>query len=293
LTDSTPDNPTSKSSKPNSGKKKVKQTIAPTNAATLEKFHDQLNALSSSLDDEQQDFVNLIEQHYSLHKKFPSKRDVQAYYSMPASMYDEFLESEAVIQALVERKLMKRPENVGNTFDPALSWRHRALKPEQLIAVNTLLDLVDTRSQKKKLQDLGISTREYNRWLQDPEFLNYLHERAEGLIKDGQHEAHMALMDKVRAGDMKAISYYNELTGRHIQAANKQNAQDSINFRQVLVSILEIINDEVDDPQVAMRISERLQSVASSNKLAGELTNSSKPQVPQVSQVKPLGEYYD
>lgn len=187
-----------------------------------------------------------------------------------------------------------RSSSNGNPSDGpnnhAGEWREKALTPLQLIAVNMMLDLIDQRSEKKKLQDIGVSTAQWQMWLKDPTFAKYLHQRAEAMLGDHQHEAQLALLDKIRMGDINAIKYYNEMTGKYKpETASSPSTNMVTDFKQLLIRILEVINDEVNDPTVAFKIAERFKSLISMQFMANQLTDQAivQPEVAPARELSP------
>jgi hypothetical protein len=132
-----------------------------------------------------------------------------------------------------------------------------ALTERQLICANTMLDLRDNRSQKKKLTELGIPTQTYEAWLRDPAYQSYIRTRSELMLPDNQHESHLALLDRVRSGDVNAIKYFNEITGRFTPAS----AQPQINVGEMLMSVLEILQRHIKDPEVLSGVGEDLMAL--------------------------------
>jgi len=254
-------------------------TEAPTSQATVEAQ----KAKNANLNEEQLDFVTFICQYHGMYGKLIPVEEAVKTFGFESDEFNELLGNTSVLSALVERGVIKRvasletvstksTEPVGEVKEEP-KWLAGTLTPVQLIVANTLLDLVDTRSHKKKLQDLGTSTTQYAAWLKDPVFSQYLRERAEGMLGENQHEAHLALLDKVRMGDMKAIAYYNELVGRYIsQPTASQNGNGQpVDFKNLLVKILEIIQDEVNDPDASLRISERFKAMINAQSMAGQM----------------------
>lgn len=223
-----------------------------------------------------------MHQNYSLNGSILSMAAAEDLLGMTESEYTELMNDTRILAALDERGVtLKSP--VGKPNDPngnvvsISKWQEqvslKSLTPIQLIVANTMLDLIDTRSQKKKLQDLNVSTTTYNTWLKDPTFQGYLKERAEGMLGENQHEAHLALLDKVRMGDLKAIELYYEYQGIYTRASASQvNAnQVAVDVQNLLVRIIEIINDEVDDPNTAARIADKFKGLMQARTIAGEL----------------------
>lgn len=143
--------------------------------------------------------------------------------------------------------------------DSATPWRKWVLTEEQLACANVLLDFADTRSRAKKLSELGISTGKYQSWLKDPAFQGYLRDRSEGALQDNQHEAHLALIDRVSTGDINAIKYYNELSGRYVPSRSS-----NIDINTVLLRVIEVIQRHVQDPVALSSIGTELMSLSDS-----------------------------
>ncbi len=144
-------------------------------------------------------------------------------------------------------------------LDSVSGMLSKGLTEQQLVCANIMLDLLDNRSQRKKLQELSIPTQTYQSWLRDPAYQEYIRARSENLLGDNQHEAHLALLDRVTSGDMVAIKYYNEITGRF----TPQQANGGANVREVLQAVITIIQRHVIDPNTLTRIAEDLLALSS------------------------------
>jgi hypothetical protein len=232
-----------------------------------------------ALTEDELQFVTFMHQNYSLTGQVLSQASAEDLLGMTADEYADLMSDARVLAALDERGVtLKVISPVGDSEEVGISnWvvqaQLKSLTPAQLVIANTMLDLIDTRSQKKKLQDNGVSTATYNTWLKDPVFQSYLKERAEGMLGENQHEAHLALLDKVRMGDLKAIELYYEYQGIYTRASATQvNAnQVAVDVQNLLVRIIEIINDEVDDPNTAARIADKFKGLMQARTIAGEL----------------------
>jgi hypothetical protein len=193
--------------------------------------------------------VDFLEQEYRLSGRFLSAEKCHADYGIPVRDYERALNNTEVKEALTERGIVF--ERFNDDFTAA------TLTTEQLFAANSILDLTDTRTAKKKLQDLGVSTLKYDAWLKDPVFKSYLQTRAENMLGDAKHEAAMALMDKVRAGDTKAIEFYYEFTGTF----TRQKSGSNVDVYALITQLLEVIDEEVDDPETLRRLSIRIKGL--------------------------------
>lgn len=290
--------------------KSANATEAPTSGATAENLEKRLT--NATLTAEEMDFVQLVDQVYSIEGRVLTIEDAINLYQFDHNEYVKLIRSDLVRAALDERGITVRasvyanlelvdepdtvviPEAVGAdaTNHETLNqpeWREKALSPLQLIAVNTMLDLIDQRSEKKKLQDLGVSTSQWQRWLKDTTFNSYLRERAEAMLGDHRHDANLALLDKIRMGDLKAIEYYNEMMGIYVRQTQSNTGSTSLtDFKQMLIRIMEIITDEVHDPQVAEAISERLRALITMNGIANQLVEPEVIVQPQIAKAREL-----
>lgn len=252
-----------------------KATVAPTNQATLDAVN------SSKASEVELDFVTYVHQQWLLTGEVPPK---------PDGLPDEVYKSDWVANALQERGITWPP--VGTDSDPTLEWKHTGLGPVQLLVANALLDVADTRSIKKKLQDNGVSLAKYQSWLRDEKFNSYLKTRAEQLLGSHQHEARLALMDRVSRGDVKAIQFYLELTGEYVPDRGNNSAAQFADIQGLLVKVVEIISDEVDDPAIAARIADRFKTIMTARNIvggliAGEAEGITQPEIAAPRQMTP------
>lgn len=260
-------------------------TIAPTNAATLANATKQ-----GSLTADQLDFVTIVHYEFGLLGELPSVDYLKQNYGYKAEEVADNYKNELIKAALVERGLNVSDNKLGPVGITSAKKPKPTpkLSPLQLIVANTLLDLTNTKSERKKLQDLGVTTMTYQSWLRDPDFSGYLRDRTEAMIGDVQHEAMLALMDRVRAGDMKAIAYYHELTGRF--TPQSASGAPNVDLQTILIRLIEIITEEVHDPLVASRIAERIKGLVAGGQIAGALTGGipfGQPEVRQPEIAKP------
>lgn len=191
------------------------------------------------------DIINFIEQEWLAKGGIPSGERAEELGLCKASWFKSFLDKPEVRKNLLAR---------GINF----AERKGLLTEQQLTAANVMLDLTDNRSRKKKLADLKIPTQLWESWLSDPAFNSYLRERSERILGTNQHEAHLALIDRVKSGDISAVKYYNEITGRYVP-----NRGDSVDIPALLMRVLEIIQKHVTDNVAAAAIAEDLLTLAS------------------------------
>lgn len=249
------------------------KTTAPTNEATLAN----LNKDAAQFTELELDFVTFVSEYYGRTGKIIDKETAEKDFGLDPNDFTRCITNPLVQQAFTDRGIELRrfvfPEGGDDSTN---GWRTKGLTVQQLNAANFMLDLSDTRSDRKKLQDLGISNKIWQGWLSDPVFTGYLRDRAERMIGTSQHEAHLALLDRVRSGDVSAIKYYNELNGRFTSKADGPVGSANLSgfeFQQVIGDIIEIIVDEVDDPIVGARIADRLKLLGARRQLTNDVVN--------------------
>jgi hypothetical protein len=226
------------------------------------------------INDFEANLVTFLDQQYALTGTILSAEKAFKEYGIPVPKYKSAMENPDVRRALSERGIIFERFDVDD-------WTSKSLTPIQLLVANSLLDLTDTRTNKKKLQDLEVSTQTYNAWLKDPVFKDYIHKRASQMIGENEHEVDLALLDRIRSGDLKAIAYYNEMTGRFVPQRASSMQVDPVNL---VTKILEIITEEVSDPKELMNISNRLKSMIAARTVAGALVGEEEPiMVPEIA----------
>ena len=236
-------------------------TTAPTNEATTENA-----AKTKGLTPEEAEFITIIDYEWHLKGNLDAG-SLKEEYGYTDDEWDSLSNNQSVLVALQERGITAKA--VAPDSELAKASGRSKLTPIQLIVANSMLDLVDTRPPKKKLADAGVTPYQYQSWMKDPEFSNYMQERSEGLLSDVSHEVMLALIDKAMTGDMKAVAYYHELTGRFIQStSNNSGGGSQHDLQQMIVRIIEIIVDEVNDLETATRITERLKGLVMGHQIA-------------------------
>jgi hypothetical protein len=227
-----------------------------------------------ALSDQQEEFLNFLEQYWFEYGLIPTA-DRAVELGIPTDLYTESFKSAEFRKDCLDRGISLRGLPVVGQGTKA-EWQNYMLTEEQLTIANVLMDITDSRSAKKKLQDMGISTAKYQAHLKDPGFQNYIRARSENALGDNQHEAHLALIDRVRSGDIGAIKYFNELTGRYVQARDSANGLD---VTMILIRTLEIIQRFVTDAAVQEAIAQEFLKLSEPGALAPIGLTTTKPKV--------------
>jgi hypothetical protein len=222
--------------------------------------------------------LDYLEQHYYMHGSLPSFEQCQTI-GLKLDLYKKWITSRKFRQKLADRGVPVPGVN-NNVAMGALTEQQKAI-------ADIMTDLMDTRSQKKKLEQNGITTQTYQSWLHDPAFVAYLHAKTEREFLANQHEAHLALIDAVKSGDLNAIKYYNEMTGRFTSAKDRAN---TISIGSVIQQVIEVLQEETRDPELLQRVGVRLSGLIAD---ATAQENFNKPAASGVTApVNSGGEFY-
>lgn len=148
-------------------------------------------------------------------------------------------------EALVKRGVDLSPETSSEV-----------LTPEQLQLANILLNIHDTRSEREKLNEIGISSQKFNTWLRQPAFQSYLRKRAEAMFSAADYKAFQALGAEAAGGDVSALKLFFEMRGIY-----NPRVQVDVNIEVVLTSVVEIIAKHVKDPATLEAIATELDAL--------------------------------
>ena len=218
----------------------------------------------AALTEVQRKLLSYCEQQWYLHGKLPTPKVLCEKYKIKPSTLNEWLSSEIFQQNFEARGIPTIHAN--------------ELSSEQVTAINLIMNLSDTRSERKKLSDLGISARTWEGWKRDPVVMEYMRERSEQILGAAIPEAHLALVDKVRAGDMSALKFYYEMTGRY---TGQNNGLDP---KVLLSKVFDIIAKHVTEPQILQAIASDFQLLAGVDQV-GTVSSTQPPVAGEVLEV--------
>jgi hypothetical protein len=186
--------------------------------------------------------IGFCESEWFLKGSKPTPETLCSKFGMTPKAINTFLERPEVRQSFNSRGI---PHIEG-----------RDLTAEQITVINLILNLHDARSEKKKLADSGVSARTWEGWKRDPKVREYMRSRSEDILNGAIPDAHLALVDRVRAGDMGALKFYYEMTGRY----TGQNAQ--LDPRILLTKVFDIIAKHIQNPIILQAIATDFQLLA-------------------------------
>lgn len=198
--------------------------------------------------------IDFIEAYHTKRGNFPRRSEIVGAAAIAATdkispeELDGFFESEETLKSLDER---------GINPPWILDKNPVGLTKEQLAVAAALNNIADTRSDAKKLRDLGISNRKYAGWKHNNVFAQYLTESANNLALHAEHEAHASLIRSMRNGNVAAAKLYFEMTGRWNPAH-----ENTINTQELMQRVIEAIQRHVTDTDTLLKLGAEFQMIA-------------------------------
>lgn len=212
--------------------------------------------MTDTLTDVELDLIFYVERFHARNGQAPTDAQLnQRYNGLTPELLDGFKTNPLVQKSFAARGIM---------YPPAVD----RFTPDQMHAAAAMLDLVDRRSDEKKLRDLGVTTRQWAQWQLDDDFAAYLRERSEKLLENSTHEAHKGLLKGVRQGNLASVKQWYEITGRY-----RPNETEQIDVRRVLQAFIEVIQKYVKDPIILNGIAMELSQIASTESYSNGLAN--------------------
>lgn len=208
-----------------------------------------------TLSDVDFELIQFVERFHATTGSAPTDAQINQRYQLTSDVLEDFKRNPLVIKSFKVRGIIY----------PAAE---DSFTPEQMHAAAVMTDLVDRRSDEKKLRDLGITTRQWTTWVQDDNFAAYLRDRSERLVENSMFEVHKGMMKGVRSGNISAVKLAYEVTGRY-----RPNEEAQVDVRRVLHTFIEVIQRYVKDPLTMHRIAVDLSNVASAETYSTGLTN--------------------
>jgi hypothetical protein len=141
---------------------------------------------------------------------------------------------------------------IKTTKNPSLTLRQESFLQAYLNPLNLLTPQVLAKRMK-------ISSTELDGWMRQKEFAGAFSAKAEDNLRKYIPIADQALGQLVQSGDMKAITFLNQLTGRFDPNARSGN----IDIPAMLMQVQDIIMRHVLDPAVKRNIARELIALAS------------------------------
>ncbi len=165
---------------------------------------------------------------------------------------DASLTKEQVELIWPSSKFQKSLESRGiaTTKNPNLTLRQETF-------LQAYLNPLNLKTPQVLAKQMKITAIELDGWMRQKEFAKAMSAKAQDNLEKYLPMADQALGQLVQQGDMKAITFLNQLTGRF--DANKQN---SIDIVSVMMKVQDVILRHVRDPEVKRNIARELIAIA-------------------------------
>ncbi len=180
-----------------------------------------------------------VEVYWHTHKRYPSDVALAEEFGFDADDLLHLHSSKFYLNCLRDR---------GVSHEPG------SFTPEQVAAISLITNVYDVRSNAAKLASIGVTAEQYNGWMQDQSFKGELQRRAEDILDNIFPDAQAALAKKVSSGNMQALKFYYEITGR---AASPE----AINLKLTVVKLIEAVQKHVKDPVILQAIASEINAV--------------------------------
>ena len=144
----------------------------------------------------------------------------------------------------------------GIDLDLTVTRTGKALLPVQIIAANMMLNLMDKRSVREKLEEIKISQQQFNAWMRQPQFQEFMRRRSEALFSSSDHVAYRALLENVADNDNKALEMFFTMRGKL-----RTQVDVNINVDVVVRQLVEIITKHVKDPVILEAIASEIEEL--------------------------------
>lgn len=199
------------------------------------------------LTNEQMHYLNFLEQEWVLNGALPSFDKARSKLVWLTNGFVEGCYADGTFRnALTARGITPPP--IDATEQPILTRR-------QIAAIRAIYDPQDNRSDKRKLDDLKISTQEWNGWKKDPIFADALAKLTDSIFNDNLDEVYRAIVDQARGGDISASKLILEITGRW------SPRQGDVDVARLVQVFIESVSRHVSDPHTLEAIASDLMSI--------------------------------
>jgi len=134
------------------------------------------------------------------------------------------------------------------------------LTSEQMYVISFITDPTVTGALGTRLKKVGVKYSTWRAWMRNSTFRDTFNSIASQLLEDNFHEVERGLLNSATKGDINAIKFSYEITGRW--DPNKKNAMD---VASVLASVVEIISKHVTNPLTLQAIAGELAMLSAAN----------------------------
>ncbi len=201
--------------------------------------------MSEVLSSESYSILCYVEDRWFQKEQFPAVSEIAK-----KTGIDQVKVVEQLSSPLLKRSLEARGIPLFADLDDILS-------PQQIACINLLLNVSDSRTQGEKLKALGIKPATFYGWKRQKKFMDAFRRQGERLFGDTQAQVHYALAKSAMNGDINAIKYYNQVSGRY----DSSKTVELMNVKFLMQKMLETIQRHVTDPAQLQAIAQEFEAL--------------------------------
>lgn len=153
------------------------------------------------------------------------------------------------------------------------------ITPEQDYALSIILDPTAGAGLAQRLKKAKVSMAKYRAWMRNPVFKAHVQGLADGVLKEYESDMLTSLTGLAVDGDLNAIKFAFEVSGKHNPAANQV-----MNSRELMVQFMTIIQKHVQDPALLQAIGNDFMLLAGAS---GTVPSQTQPQQAQPVVIEP------
>lgn len=186
-----------------------------------------------------------FEAYWVKNKAYPKRDSIEQEFGLSQSQISEMESSKLFLKSL-ERRGIAAPSLV----DP-YSGKPLGLTDRQLAAIAILTNYHDKRAPQARLSILGVSEQELQGWMNNEVFKAELTQRADEAFDNVGVDATINLARHVKNGNLNAIKFYYEVTGR-------AQSPEEVNVKQAMNILIEAVQKHVKDPSILKAIADEV-----------------------------------
>lgn len=216
-------------------------------------------AIKAALTATEKELINYYELQWHLRHRVPTTEEVTTYLKQK---YEKEGKNTKITQTSINYYLTRKPV-IKALDDRGIPWRQHSqdeLTATQVAAAITVMNMVDDRPIADKLDQLGITTVQYQAWLNDPQFKNLVNNLADQNLTNIRPAAITEFTKKINQGDWNAIKYWLETTG-------ELKGNDAPQSEVLLPRLIEILQKHIKDPEILMAIAQDMKLAAANRTL--------------------------
>jgi len=189
------------------------------------------------------DLINTAYTYYNSYGEIPTLPDLERRTPYTRTIIENHTDNPAFWEAMRSR---------------GVPWKQASrMDSRQALLLTVITNPTDRRDLATKLKACKVSYNVFRSWMQQPLFKATLDDYAAKMLKDNMSAVDTALLSSALKGNLPAIQYYHQITGRF-----DPNRQSQMEVSAVLNRVVEIIAQNVKDPEALGRIGDSIQNLA-------------------------------